>query len=175
MRPPTPSTEIPWQTPALAKHDRRMAPWVLGLGLVLLAIPLGLILGGQAVPGWFLLVVLLLPIIGCLVAGVRLPRAAHRKLAATQALARSGTLVPARALSWTRIFREAASTEGELRLRVTLPDAGHVDLTHVCDWSDCEAAGRGTADRSVRVMLDLDTGAWAVVHTGHARSWTAEL
>jgi hypothetical protein len=152
-----------------------MAPVMFGLGLVLLAIPLGLILGGQAVPGWFLLVVLLLPIIGCLVAGVRLPRAAGRKLAATQALADSGMLVPARAISWTQIPREAASTEGELRLCVTLPDASHVSLTHVCDRTDCEAAGRGSADRSVPVMIDPRTGAWAIVHAGDVRSWTAEL
>ncbi|MDQ6527069.1 hypothetical protein RB608_25875 [Nocardioides sp. LHD-245] len=175
MHPLSQSTEIPWQTPALARHDRRMAPAVLGLGLVLLAIPVGLILGDQQVPGVFLLIVLLLPIIGCLVLGLKLPTAARRKLAATQALARSGVEVPARAIGWTQIPRETASTEGELRLRVTLPDGDEVVLTHVCDWSDCETAGRGTADSTVRVMVDLDTGVWAVVHTGHARSWTAEV
>lgn len=175
MHPPSHWTEIPWQTPALAKHDRRMAPVVLGLGLVLLAIPLGLIFGGQAVPGVFLLVVLLLPIIGCLAMGVKLPRAAHRKLSATQALAQAGAQLPARAISWRQIPQETTSTEGELRLRVTLPDGDHVTLTHVCDWSDCEAAGRGTADRSVVVMVNLDTGAWAIVHSGHARSWSAEF
>lgn len=175
MPPPSQWTEIPWQTPALARHDRRMAPVVLGIGLALLAIPVGLILSGEAVPGVFLLVVLLIPIVGCLALAVRLPRAAGRKLAATQALARSGEEMPARAISWTQIPREAPSTEGELRLWVTLPDGDHVTLTHVCDWSDCEAAGRGTADRSVHVMLDRATGVWAVVHTGHARSWSAEV
>jgi hypothetical protein len=175
MRPPSQSTEITWQTDAMAKHDRRMAPTVLGLGLVLLAIPLGLVLGGQEFPGWFLLAVLFLPIVGCLVAGVRLPGAARRKLAATEALARSGTLVPARGIGWTRVAQEAASTEGELQLRVTLPSGDDITLTHVCDWSDCEEAGRGTADRSVTVIVDPDTGTWAVVHAGHVRSWSAEL
>lgn len=175
MPPPSQSTQVPWQTPALARRDRRMAPVVFGVGLALLAIPVGLILGDQTVPGVFLLVVLLLPTIGCLLLGVRLPAAAGRKLAATQALARSGVELTARALSWTQIPSESASTEGELQLRVTLPDGNHVTLAHVCDWSDCEAAGRGTADPSVTVMVDLDTGVWAVVHTGHARSWTADV
>ncbi|WP_436701380.1 hypothetical protein [Nocardioides sp. BYT-33-1] len=174
-RPSLPDTEIPWQTPALARHDRRMAPVVLGLALVLLAIPVGLILGDQPVPGVFLLLVLLVPIVGCLVLGVRLPAAARRKLAATQALARSGVEVPARAISWSQIPRDTPSTEGELRLLVTLPDGGDAVLTHVCDWSDCEAAGRGTADRSLRVLVDLDTGVWSVVHTGHPRSWSAQV
>lgn len=152
-----------------------MGPLLLGLGLVLLASPVGLIVGGETVPGVFVLVVLLLPIIGCLVGAVRLPRAAGRKLAETEALARCGVPVPAQAIGWSRIPHEAASTEGELRVRVTLPDGNHVLLTHVCDWSDCEDAGRGTADRSVGVMLDVDTGRWAIMHTGHARSWNAEL
>ncbi|WGY04664.1 hypothetical protein QI633_13020 [Nocardioides sp. QY071] len=168
-------TEIVWQTPAMARHDRRMAPVVLALGLVLLSIPVGLIATGQAVPGWFLLAVLSLPTVGCLVAGVRLPRAARRKLAATQELARTGSLVPARAIGWTRIPRETASTEGELQVRVTLSDGSHAILSHVCDWSDCEAAGRGTADRSVSVMLDPATGTWAIVHTGEPRTWSAVL
>ncbi|WP_408898539.1 hypothetical protein ACJ5H2_05360 [Nocardioides sp. R1-1] len=175
MRAPSPSTQISWQTPALARHDRRMAPVVFGVGLALLAIPVGLIFADQTVPGVFLLVVLLLPTIGCLVLGVRLPAAAGRKLAATEALARSGVELTARALSWTQIPSESASTEGELRLWLTLPDGDHVTLSHVCDWSDCEAAGRGTADPSVTVMVDPHTGVWAVVHTGHARSWTAEV
>lgn len=83
--------------------------------------------------------------------------------------------MPAQAISWRRIPRDEATTDGELRLRIALPDGDHVTLSHVCDWSDCEAAGRGTADRSVPVMLDVDTGAWAIVHTGQARSWSAQL
>ncbi|WP_157537414.1 hypothetical protein [Nocardioides sp. Root190] len=152
-----------------------MAPVVVGLGLVLLAVPLGLALGGEKIPALFMLAVLVLPIIGCLGLGVTLPRAAGRKLAATQALARTGTQAPARAIDWRQVAHEDASTEGELRLRVTLPSGDEVALSHTCDWSDCEAAGRGSSDRSVAVMLDLDTGVWAVVHTGYVRSWSAEL
>ena len=167
--------EIPWQTTAMAKHDRRMAPVVLVLGLVLLAVPVGFLVTGQHVTGVILLVVLLLPIIGCVGVGVTLPRAAGRKLAATEALARSGTRLPARALDWTPVPREAASTEGELRLRLEMPDGEHVVLAHVCDWSDCEAAGRGAADRSLEVVVDIDKGVWSIVHAGHMRSWSAEL